>query len=84
MGKAKKPSEWDLMLAQALERREPFEYWREPKVLDVSGMPRSTMRALVKQGLFPPPVRITPRISAWPSLLVEAWQRQRAQFRRPA
>lgn len=84
MAKVQKQSEWDLMLADALERKEPFTYWREPRVLEASGMPRSTMRALVKQGGFPPPVRITPRISAWPSILVEAWQRQRVQLARAA
>jgi prophage regulatory protein len=54
---------------------EQIELWREPKVLEVCGLKRSTMRAFVAAGKFPAPVKIGPRASAWNSLLVNAWVR---------
>lgn len=54
---------------------EQIELWREPKVLEVCGLKRSTMRAYVAAGKFPAPVKIGARASAWNSVSVMAWVR---------
>lgn len=52
-----------------------IEMWREPKVLEVCGLKRSTMRSYVVMGKFPAPVKIGVRASAWNSVSVMAWVR---------
>lgn len=42
-------------------------------VMDRTGMRRSTIYYAVKHYGFPSPVKLTPRCSAWPSDLVDAW-----------
>lgn len=46
---------------------------RLPQVEDATGIKKSTVYALVREGKFPPPVRITRRLSAWPESAVLAW-----------
>jgi len=70
-------SDWQVRLDQALEAKQAFEYWREPQVLQVTGLRRSSMRAMVQAGSFPPPLKLSERSSGWVSLLVQEWQRQR-------
>jgi prophage regulatory protein len=79
MSARKKISEWQAKLEHAVATGQPFDYWREPKVLDTTGLRRSTMRQMVKDGLFPPPVKLSERASGWVSLLVQDWQRQRIE-----
>lgn len=70
-------SSWQNLLDDVLARKETFEFWREPRVLEVTGLRPSTMRAMVADGHFPAPVKLGERQAAWPSILVEEWQRQR-------
>ncbi len=84
MSAVKKRSDWQELLERALAEKQQFEYWREPKVLDASGLRRSTMRQMVKDGLFPPPVKLSERASGWVSTLVQEWQRRRIEQHRQA
>lgn len=43
------------------------EMLRLPDVSKKTGYPRSTLYDLIRDGLFPPPVAIGSRCSAWPS-----------------
>lgn len=38
-----------------------------------TGVPRSTLYRLIKQGRFPAPVKLSERSSAWRSSDVDAW-----------
>ena len=61
-----------------------IEMWREPRVVEVSGLKRSTMRAYISQGKFPAPIKIGERASAWINTEVLAWVRQRIEQHRQA
>ena len=61
-----------------------IQMWREPRVVEVSGLKRSTMRSYVSQGKFPAPIKIGERASAWISTEVLAWVRQRIEQHRQA
>lgn len=37
------------------------------------GVSKATLYRLIKAGKFPPPIRITERLSGWPSAEVDAW-----------
>jgi prophage regulatory protein len=50
---------------------------RLPAVLAARGCSKSKLYADIKAGVFPAPVKIGPRISAWPESDVEAEQRVR-------
>lgn len=63
---------------------DPVALWREPQVLAVSGLKRSTMRAFVKEGRFPQPVKIGERASAWVSTEIVAWVNERIDRHRLA
>ena len=52
---------------------------RQPAVLAVSGMAASTMWAQIKEGRFPAPVKLGPRITAWRVEDIRAWIRSRGQ-----
>lgn len=56
---------------------EQIEMWREPRVVTVSGLGRSTVWSFIKAGKFPAPVKIGERAIAWPSTAVLAWVRER-------
>lgn len=45
---------------------------RLPEVMRLSGYSRSTLYALIAQGLYPKPVKISERAVAWPSHEVES------------
>jgi len=69
-------SRWDTLLQAVMEAKQYFEYWREPTVLKTTGLRRSTMRQMVKDGQFPPPLKLSDRASGWVSTLVQEWQRE--------
>ncbi len=46
---------------------------RLPEVEDTTGLKRSTIYQKAKQGLFPKPVKLTERSSAWRESEVQAW-----------
>ena len=78
------PPDWQILLERALDAKQQFEYWREPKVLNTTGLRRSNMRKMVKDGVFPPPVKLSERSSGWVSFLVQEWQLQRLPQHRKA
>ena len=47
---------------------------RQPRVTEITGLPRSSLYALIKGNQFPRPVKLTgKRAVAWDSAQVEAW-----------
>ncbi len=48
-------------------------YVRLPTVAGVCGIAKSTIWAWTAQGRFPKPVKLSPRVSAWPVAEVRAW-----------
>lgn len=50
---------------------------RRQTVSDMTGMPRSTIYAAIKQGRFPRPVVLGVRAVAWRSEDIEAWINER-------
>lgn len=50
---------------------------RLPEVEDITGIKKSTIYLLMKQGKFPPSVAITRRMSAWPETKVLQWVQER-------
>ncbi|WP_075359844.1 helix-turn-helix transcriptional regulator [Caballeronia sordidicola] len=43
------------------------------KVIEITGIGKTTIYSLIKQGRFPEPVRIGPRMVAWRSDDVNTW-----------
>lgn len=50
---------------------------RKPEVLSCTGLSNTTLYDLVKQGLFPSPVRLTTRSVAWKEDEVDQWIAER-------
>ncbi|MFV0409487.1 MAG: helix-turn-helix transcriptional regulator [Paracoccus sp. (in: a-proteobacteria)] len=50
---------------------------RLPDVERMAGIKKSTIYAFMREGRFPPCVRITRRLSAWPESAVQAWVTER-------
>ena len=51
------------------------------EVLAITGLSRSYVYALAQQDLFPKPVKLTERSSAWVAAEVEEWIESRIAFR---
>ncbi len=49
------------------------DYVRLPVASAVCGVAKSTIWAWAAQGRFPRPVKLSPRVSAWPVADVRAW-----------
>lgn len=58
---------------------ETVELWREPRVVQVVGLARSTLWAMIQRNEFPRPIPIRDegRAVGWPSNLVNAWIQDR-------
>ena len=54
-------------------------HYRRPAVEEITGLSRSTIYDLMSRGDFPRPVKLTPRIVAWPESRIEDWLAQRAE-----
>lgn len=48
---------------------------RLPQVIEFTGLPRSTIYARIKEGTFPPPVKLSARSVAWPKTVLEEWEK---------
>ncbi len=59
------------------ENNQPKRFLRRPAVSDLTGLPESTLYALMAAGRFPRSVKIGPRASAWIEGEVVEWQKQR-------
>ena len=46
---------------------------RLPKVEDITGLKRSTIYQMAQAGLFPKPVKLTKRSSAWRESEIQEW-----------
>ena len=60
------------------------KFLRLPKVIEITGRPKSTLYLDVKLGRFPQPVKIGPRASGWLESEVKNWMATRAAARIPA
>lgn len=54
---------------------------KRPVVSELTGLPRSTLYALIKRNLFPKPVKIGDRSVAWVKSEVDAWIREKVEMR---
>lgn len=50
-----------------------FGFAREPQVLRVVPVGRSTLWSMAKEGKFPKPVKLSPRVTAWKCEDVWKW-----------
>ena len=55
---------------------------RLPEVVRFTGLPRSTIYAMVAKGLFPAPIKLSERTSAWRSDELEQWVEARTKASR--
>lgn len=54
-------------------------FLRLPKVIERTGLSRSSIYTLISDGLFPAPVRIGRRAVAWREADLETWAAERAR-----
>lgn len=54
-----------------------MKFLRLPEVIERTGLSRSTIYRGIAEGWFPGPVKIGPRISAWPDTEIDALQRSK-------
>ncbi|MGH1483777.1 MAG: helix-turn-helix transcriptional regulator [Geminicoccales bacterium] len=54
-----------------------MKFLRLPEVIERTGLSRSTIYRGIAEGWFPSPVKIGPRISAWPNTEIDALQRSK-------
>lgn len=52
---------------------------RERDVRATYGLSTSTIYEMISEGTFPPPIKIGPRVVAWPSNHLAAWLADRAE-----
>jgi prophage regulatory protein len=58
-------------------RPSPGAVWRLPRVEQETGLRKSTLYQLMKDGKFVASVRLSARCVGWPAQAVEAWIEQR-------
>ena len=58
-------------------------FLRIKAVVELTGLARSTIYSLAKQGAFPAPIKLGQRASAWSSVEVAEWQASRIAASRP-
>lgn len=54
-----------------------FRFMRLPEVCKAAGISKSTIWERVRRGMFPHPVKVTDKCTAWRSDEVEAWMASR-------
>lgn len=57
----------------------PERHYRRTAVEEITGLSRSTIYDLMSRGEFPRPIKLTPRIVAWPESRISEWLAQRAE-----
>ncbi|QVL46681.1 MAG: AlpA family transcriptional regulator [Thiocapsa sp.] len=57
------------------------QFLRLPQVEGRTGLKKSTIYKLIALGQFPPPIKLSPRASAWPSDEVDDWQQRQLDTR---
>jgi prophage regulatory protein len=63
------------------ERAEPVRMMRLAEVLEVVHISQSRLFEMIHLGLFPKPIKISMRLTAWLTPEVAAWQSERIQER---
>lgn len=63
-------------------RPSPGAVWRLPRVEQETGLRKSTLYQLMKDGKFVASVRLSARCVGWPAQAVEAWIAQRIEASR--
>lgn len=53
--------------------------FRASELRERTGLSQSTIYEMVAAGTFPPPIKIGPRVVAWPSNYIDAWFRSRVE-----
>jgi prophage regulatory protein len=56
----------------------PEKHLRLPAVIDVTGLSRSTIYAMMSEGSFPRPVPLGKRLVGWPESAISKWLAARA------
>lgn len=57
---------------------EPKQFLRLPEVKKIVGFGKTTIYAKIKDGTFPEPVQIGPRMVAWDETAIAEWQNKLA------
>lgn len=52
-------------------------FLRLPQVMEKVGLRKTKIYAIVKEGSFPKPVRLSHRVAFWKLSEIEAWMRER-------
>ncbi|MFI3196366.1 MAG: AlpA family transcriptional regulator [Methylococcaceae bacterium] len=61
------------MQAKNTAQKQPTKLIRIDTVLEKTGLSRSTLYRLIKQGNFPVQVKLSDRVAAWSCEAVDAW-----------
>ncbi len=57
----------------------PGQLWALPRVEEEVGLKRSSIYAMVREGRFPPPIKISRRVSRWSETAVKGWVADRVE-----
>ena len=60
---------------------QPDRYIKLPEVIDLSGLGKTMIYRLIRNGDFPAPIKVTDHASRWSQAEVLHWRDQRAQKR---
>jgi len=60
-----------------------IQLMRIPAVVKATGLPRSSLYRMVREGKFPKPIKLSARASAWRLDEVERWGEERTKASRP-
>lgn len=55
----------------------PEKFLRRPEVIELTGIPQTTLYTMMERGDFPRPVQLSPRFVGWRASEVAAWQQAR-------
>ncbi|WP_434657344.1 helix-turn-helix transcriptional regulator [Sulfurimonas sp. NW9] len=55
------------------------QFLRLPKVMEATGLAKSTVWLWVKQNKLPTPIKLSARVTVWKLSDIEAWQEEQAQ-----
>jgi prophage regulatory protein len=61
------------------EPNTPLRFMRLHEVVVTTGLPRSTIYWMAKEGRFPKPFKLSARSSAWRADEIAQWQRERLE-----
>jgi prophage regulatory protein len=58
-----------------------MKIYRQPEVTKLTGIPRSSLHLLIKQGRFPKPIKLGVRSVGWIEQELDAWLKERKELR---